>query len=155
MGATPGGLGATSALALMIIGLYFVYRGYLRWQLPVLFLAGVYVSALLLPVAVQAGDGRATAMFSPILADSVAASFTYANYHLFTGGVFLAAFVLMAEMTSRPITLSGQMVFALAAGVLTIVFRLYTPIAVPACAAVLVVNTLVGPINRLTRPRGG
>ncbi|MBN1436728.1 MAG: RnfABCDGE type electron transport complex subunit D [Sedimentisphaerales bacterium] len=152
LGATPGGLGTTSALALMVIGLYFVYRGYLRWQLPLLFLVGVYVSALILPVTVSPAGPQRSAMIYPIVADSLAVGLTYAHYQLFSGGVFIAAFVLLAEMTSRPITLPGQMVFALAAGILTMVFRLYTPIAVPACAAVLVLNTLVGPIDRFTRP---
>ena len=68
----------------------------------------------------------------------------------------LAAFFLANDMATRPKRLRGQIIFALAAGVLTIVARSYggwrmAPLA--AYAALLVMNTFTPLIDWMTRPK--
>lgn len=154
LGAVPGGVGETCSVLLIVIGLYFIYRGYLPWKLPVMFLAGALLGALILPIGAGrlAPDGS-TYTFPFLLADS-AVLLTYINYHLFGGGLMLGAWVLAGEMSCRPITGQGQIIFGFAAGVLTMVFRLFTSMAIPCYAAILVMNSLTGVLDRLTRPRG-
>ena len=68
----------------------------------------------------------------------------------------LAAFFLAGDMATRPIRLSGQIVFGVGAGVLTIVARLYGGWAMAplgAYSALLVMSTLTPLIDRLTRPK--
>ena len=152
LGATPGDLGATSAAALALAGLYFIYRGYMHWQLPLCIIASAFIASLLCPIAV--GSGAIQQLSSiPVAVQHPAISFTYANYHLFTGSLFLVAGILAVDTTCRPITIMGQMIFGTGIGILVIVLRLYTTIPIPAYAAVLIMNTFVQPIDRLTRSR--
>ncbi|MBN2375843.1 MAG: RnfABCDGE type electron transport complex subunit D [Sedimentisphaerales bacterium] len=153
-GAVPGAMGETCAIILLVAGLCLIYRGYMHWQMPVMFLAGAYLAAMVLPIIVNQPGKSPTLVSLPILSENIAVGFCYVNYQLFSGSLMLGAWVLAGEMTSRPITVRGQVIFALAGGVLTMIFRLYTPIAIPCYAAILVMNSLTPALDRLTRPRG-
>ncbi len=148
IGQVPGGIGQTSGLILILVGLFFIYRGYLNWQLPLTFIACACIAAAVFPVKIPADNEF---VYLPIIAQGLEVGLTYINYHLFTGGLLLTAFVFSSDMTSRPITLRGQIIFAAAAGILTITLRLYSPIPMPCYAALLTVNTLRPIIDRLTR----
>lgn len=152
LGAVPGGLGTTSAAVIILVGFFFIYRGYLNWQLPVVFLAAAYCSAMLLPIVLEPTVTPRQVVHLPIIAESFAVGLTYANYHLFVGGLLFAAFILAADMTSRPITLRGQIIFAAAAGLGAIVLRLYSPVPIPTYAALLAMNAAIPTIDRFTRP---
>ncbi|KPK76610.1 MAG: hypothetical protein AMJ79_06125 [Phycisphaerae bacterium SM23_30] len=154
VGAVPGGVGQTCSVALILVGLFLIYRGYLSWQLPATFIAGAYLGAMLLPIGIVTSEPSSNIFLWPIIDGGLAAGFTYLNYHLFSGALLLGALVLTSDMTSRPITVRGQMIFGAGAGLLTTVFRLYSDISIPCCAAILLMNSLVPAIDRLTRPRG-
>jgi len=168
VGSTGGGLGETSVVAILLGGLFLIYRGYIRWQLPVSFLFAAAVSAAVLPLPVGtsgewvwlpalSGMGQAAAANSP--ADwwrLLAVGLTYVSFHLCSGGLMLAAFFLANDMATRPIRLSGQIIFGLGAGVLTIVARIYGGWAMAplgAYSALLVMNTLTPLIDWITRPK--
>lgn len=155
-GNVAGSLGETSGIVLILVGLYFIYRGYVHWQLPLVFIVCAYLTACVCPItAIEQTQSQniGHVIWLPIFAQSIDVGFTYVNYHLFTGGLLLGAFILGADMTARPITLRGQVLFAAGAGVLTIIFRLYTPIPIPCYGALLAVSTFIPTIDRLTRPR--
>lgn len=153
IGRTGGAIGATCAVAIVLAGLFLLYRGYIRWQLPFTFMVSAYVAAVLCPLPMASDSSGAESWCVPLASQSLAVVFTYANYHVLTGTLLLAAFILCADTTSRPITAGGQVIFAAIAGALSIVLRMYTPVALPACAAVLIMNSFVPGIDRLTRPR--
>lgn len=151
-GAVPGGIGETCKIMLVLAGCYLLYRGYTHWQLPLWFLLGAYLTAWLSPFPADAASGP-TRWLSPLTSESLLVVFTYANYQLYSGSIFLAALMLF-DSTSRPITIPGQVFFGFIAGVLAMILRLYTPIAVPAYTALLVCYTFIPLIDRYTRPRG-
>ena len=155
LGATQGCLGATSAVALVLAGLYLMYRGYLHWQLPVMFIVAFYGAALVLPLSVCDQAAGQDVLCLSMTAQGPGVAFTYANYHLLTGTLLLGAFVLTADTTSRPLTKRGKIAFGGLAGFLSIVLRLYTAVPLPACAAVLVMNTFVALTDRIGRRRSG
>ena len=160
VGCTGGGLGETSVVAILLGGLFLIYRGYVRWQLPASFLAAAAVSAAVLPLPVGS-DGQwvwfaAWSGQAESWSHGLAVGLTYVSFHLCSGGLMLGAFFLANDMASRPIKLRGQVIFGLGAGVLTIVARLYggwpmAPLA--AYSALLVMNTFTPLIDRLTRPK--
>jgi Na+-translocating ferredoxin:NAD+ oxidoreductase subunit D len=152
LGAAPGGLGETCAAALILAGVYLVYRGYMHWQLPVFFLLSAWLIAGLLPLPLGTPRNDTTVLWFPFAAGRFAQALTYMNYHLFSGELLFAACLIMTDMTSRPITARGQAFFGIAAGVLTIIFTLYTPIFLPCYAAILAVSTFTPTLDRLTRP---
>ena len=154
LGATPGGIGETCSVVLILVGLFFMYRGYVPWKLPALFLGAAYLAAMLLPIVVEIPQTGGNVIPFPFLAGGPAVGLTYVHYQIFSGGLILGSMVLVGDMTSRPITTRGQVVFAAGAGSLTMIFRLYTPMAIPCYGAILVMNSLTSTIDRLTRPRG-
>jgi len=161
-GTHPGGIGETCAVVILIAGLYLVYRNYVKWQLPAAFLLAAGVVAAIAPIQlVGPGDTVRTVWF-PVAAEQWDVGFTYVNYQLLSGGMLLAAMFLAGEMTTRPVTTRGQVVFGLACGALAMALRLglltrllgltvQTPI--PAYVAVLAMNTLTPWIETIWRPR--
>ncbi|MBN1765889.1 MAG: RnfABCDGE type electron transport complex subunit D [Sedimentisphaerales bacterium] len=155
-----GGLGETAGLILIFIGIFFIYRGYLHWQLPLFFILSTYVMAAVCPVPARGADGARNIIYLPLLAENLSSGFTYMNYHIFSGGLLLAACIISVDMTCRPMTVRGQTLFGVGAGVLTILIRLYCPsfidrflCPISAYSAVLIMNTAVPLIDRVTRPR--
>jgi electron transport complex protein RnfD len=134
--------------------LFFMYRGYVPWKLPTVFLGAAYLGAMLLPIVVKTPQAGGNVILFPFRAGGPAVVLTYVHYQMFSGGLMLGAMILTGDMTSRPITTGGQMIFAAGAGILTMIFRLYTPMAIPCYAGILVMNSLTSTIDRLTRPRG-
>lgn len=154
IGAVPGGIGETCAIALILACLYLVYRGYMHWLLPMVFIMSASLGAMILPILVERDGSVDEVVMLPILAENISVGFTYVNYQLFSGGLLLGACILAGDMTSRPITVRGQVVYGAGAGFIAMIFRLYTPLAIPTYGAILVMNTLVPSIDRLTRRRG-
>ncbi|MCK5270197.1 MAG: RnfABCDGE type electron transport complex subunit D [Sedimentisphaerales bacterium] len=148
--AAGGGLGESCRVLLILIGLYFIYRGYLHWQLPLMFIVSAYAAAAFFPIIVEQPGLPDRLIYFPLLAENLSIGFTYINYHLFTGGLILTAFIMTADMTSRPLTVRVQIYFAVGAGLLTIAVRLYCPAVlsayltpISAYIALLIMNTLV------------
>jgi H+/Na+-translocating ferredoxin:NAD+ oxidoreductase subunit D len=146
--AAGGGLGESCRILLILIGLYFIYRGYLHWQLPLMFIVSAYTAAAFFPIIVEQPGLPDRLICFPLLAENLSVGFTYINYHLFTGGLILTAFIMTADMTSRPLTVRGQIYFAVGAGLLTVAVRLYCPVVlsayltpISAYTALLVMNT--------------
>lgn len=154
IGAVPGSLGETSALVIVVVGLYLAYRGYIHWQLPMLFIATALIATVLCPVMVDLGPSAERVAWFPALTADPLVAITYMTYQLLSGGLLLGAFVFMTDMTCRPITRQGQLLFAICAGVLTVIYRYYSSIEIPCYAAILTMNTFSPAIDRLTRPRG-
>jgi len=149
-GYIPGGIGETCKITLVAVACYGLYRGYVSWPLPVTFVGAAYAAALLCPV--PAGTtGRL--VWPGLTAEGVLTGFTYLNYQILSGSILAGAVLFAPDMTSRPITVRGQVIFAAAGGALSMVFRLYTDLAIPCYAAILVCNSFTGMIDRHTRFR--
>ena len=145
LGAVPGGIGETSTLVLIIVGLYLIYRGYLRWQLPAVMLASAAIAASILPVELH-GDYR----WFPVLEveQDRAVGLAYVLYHLTAGQLMIGAFLLAGDVTASPMRVHGQLVFAVGIGVLTIFMRLYGVLSGECYWSILIMNALVGTIDR-------
>ncbi|MFQ5502925.1 MAG: RnfABCDGE type electron transport complex subunit D [Phycisphaerae bacterium] len=150
IGAVPGGIGETCAVALIIAGLFLIYRGYLRWQLPVVLLGSAALAAAILPV-----DLGGNYQWFPALEveQGSAVGLAYVLYHLTSGQLMLGAFLLAGDSLSSPMRVHGQIVFAAGVGVLTIFMRLYGVLEGECYWSILMMNVLVGTINhRMKRP---
>lgn len=172
LGARPGGIGETCAIVIVIAGLYLVYRHYVKWQLPAAFIFAACAVAALAPVQLQgpgntvvgdwgpAGGWALSNWFSlqpwtppPLLREGLDVGFIYVCFQLLSGEFLLAAFFLAPEMTSRPVTSGGQVLFGLGAGATAMLLRLYVDTPVPAYVAVLLMNTFTPAIDWIWRPR--
>lgn len=150
IGAVPGGIGETSTLAIVIVGFFLIYRGYLKWQLPVAVLASAFVAASILPV-----ESRGQYHWFPVFATEGgrAVGLAYVLYHLTAGQLMLGAFLLAGDVVSSPMRASGHVLYGIGIGVLTIFMRLYGVLECECYWAILIMNVLVGTIDRFTSRR--
>lgn len=127
IGRTGGSLGETSAIAILIGGLYLIYKGYIDWRVPTGYLGTVFVLSLIF--------GQ-----NPF-------------FHLFAGGLMLGAFFMATDMVTSPITAKGRLIFAIGAGVILMVIRLWGGYPEGVSYSILLMNGFTPLINRYTRPR--
>ncbi len=133
MGQMGGSFGEVSAIALLIGGIFLLFRKVITWHIPVAFLLTVF-------------------LFSGIF-HWVDPSY-YANplFHLLTGGVLLGAIFMATDMVTSPTSPLGMLIFGLGCGIITIVIRLFGAYPEGVSFAILIMNALVPLINKATKP---
>lgn len=134
LGITTGSIGEMSALALLLGGLYLLYRKVISWHIPV---------ALLGTMALMTG------IFWYVDPEH------YANplIHLLSGGAVLGAFFMATDLVTSPVTKKGMVVFAIGIGVITVVIRLFGSYPEGISFAILIMNAFVPLINSYFKPR--
>ena len=133
MGWQAGAIGATFGLGLIIGGAYLILRGFIRWELSLSFLAGVFITALLFNVANPAKYG------GPL-------------FHLLSGYTLIGAFFLVTEDSSSPVNFGPMLVYGAAAGFLTVLIRNVGFFVDGVVFAVLMMN-LANPLIDKIRPK--
>ncbi len=135
IGNVPGCIGETSVIALLIGGIYLIYRRYINWYVPVYYIATVFILVSILPPR------------------TVTPWASNPFYHIFAGGLFLGAFFMATDMVTSPLTKRGLTIFAIGAGVLTVLIRFYSGYPEGVCYSILLMNTATPLIDRFTKPR--
>ncbi|MCK4487029.1 MAG: RnfABCDGE type electron transport complex subunit D [Desulfobacterales bacterium] len=133
MGRQAGAIGSTFGLGLIVGGLYLILRGYMRWEISLSFLAGVFITALLFN-----------------LSDS--AKYAGPLFHLFTGYTLVAAFFLLPEDSSSPANFIPMLIFGAMAGMMTVLIRNIGAYVDGVVFAVLLMN-LCNPLLDKIRPK--
>ncbi|MCI5944784.1 MAG: RnfABCDGE type electron transport complex subunit D [Eubacterium sp.] len=132
LGTTAGTIGETSAVLLLLGGLYLIARKVISWKIPV-----CYIVTLGLFVLLFGGHGF---------------DMTYLAEHLCGGGLMLGAFFMATDYVTSPITPKGQIVFGILLGILTGIFRLFGGSAEGVSYAIIFCNLLVPLIEKFTTP---
>lgn len=132
IGTRNGSLGETSTVLLLLGGLYLIWRGYINWVVP---------AAMILIV------GLLTWIFGP------AGLFTGDPlFHMMAGGLILGAFFMATDMVTIPITITGQIIFAVGAGTITVLIRLAGGYPEGVCYSLLLMNAVTPLIDRFVKP---
>ncbi|HCE41267.1 electron transport complex subunit RsxD [Alloalcanivorax profundimaris] len=121
-------------LAFLVGGLYLLARRVIGWHIPVAFLAGLGVPAL---IAHQIDAAR----------------FAGPLFHLFSGGAMLGAFFIATDPVSAATSRLGRFIQALLIGVLIWVIRTFGGYPDAVAFAVLLLNLAAPFIDYYTRPR--
>lgn len=134
LGLHGGAIGETCCLALLIGFAYLLVRKVIKWHVPVIFIATVFVCYL-----IATGD------------------FTYALSEILAGGLFIGAIFMATDYVTSPITLKGKMVFALGCGLVTFVIRYFCAYPEGVSFSILAMNILTPYIEKWTAntPLGG
>jgi len=134
LGDINGCIGETSSLAILVGGLYLLWRKVISWRIPAAFIGSVAIYAAVLRFA-------APAVAMPV------------SFHLLAGGLFLGAFFMATDMVTSPTTPAGQIVFGICCGVLTMLIRTIASGSYPegVSFSILVMNAFVPLVNRFTR----
>ena len=131
LGNVGGSLGETSALALLIGGVFLLVLGLISWHTPVAYLGGLAVLELIYTLA-TGGE------MSQVL------------YALLSGGVILGAFFMATDYVTTPITGTGKLIFGLGCAVLTFVIREFASMPEGCSFSILLMNLLTPYIDKLT-----
>ncbi len=131
IGNIGGCLGEASALALLVGGLYLIVRKVITWHIPVCYIGTVFVL---------------TTLFNGF---NIAESF----YSLFVGGLMLGAFFMATDYTTTPMTIKGQVIFAIGAGVITALVRLFGGYPEGVSYSILIMNLCVPLIDKYVKVR--
>lgn len=131
IGNIGGCIGEASALALLLGGIYLLVKRVISWHIPVCYLFTVFLVTLLF-----SGDGLYISFYS-----------------IFLGGAFLGAFFMATDYTTTPMTVKGQIIFAVGAGFLTAIIRLFGGYPEGVSYSILIMNLVVPLIDRYVKTR--
>jgi len=132
---TFGGIGWEWVNSFVALGgIYLLYAGIIRWQIPVATLAGLAAPALLLHLVDPA-------------------RFASLTFHLFSGAAMLGAFFIATDPVSAAATDRGRLIFGASIGFLIYAIRTWGGYPDGVAFAVLLMNAAVPLIDRYTRPR--
>lgn len=134
IGNIGGSLGETSAFALIIGGLYLLYRGHVDWRIPFTYIGTVFILTVI--IGFYTGQG----MWYPL-------------FHVLAGGLMLGAFFMATDWVTSPITKKGKVIFGLGCGLLTVLIRTKGGYPEGVCYSILLMNTVTPLIDRYTKSR--
>ncbi|MET0064992.1 MAG: RnfABCDGE type electron transport complex subunit D [Candidatus Thiodiazotropha sp.] len=134
LGTTAGSAGETSALLILLCGLYLAFRRMLDWRIPVMVMVGA------------AGTSGIFYLIDP-------AQYPDPLFVLCSGGLMLGAWFMASDMVGSPVTPLGVIIYALLIGVLTVVIRLFGGLTEGVMYAILLGNAATPLIDQLTQPR--
>ena len=134
LGDKNGCIGEVSGLALLIGGIYLLWRRCISWQVPVFYIGTVAVFAAILWLVDPIHN------YNPL-------------FHILTGGLVLGAFFMATDMVTTPVTKTGLALFGIGCGVLTMVIRKWGGYPEGVSFAILIMNAFTPLLNRMTRPR--
>lgn len=146
IGKCSGSMGEISALLLILGGLFLLYKGYIRWQIPVFFIGTVMLFSFL--YAYAGGVSIIKPEYSPAYS-----AFIYSLYHLVSGGLMLGAWFMATDMVTTPVTRWGNVIFGVGCGLITSLIRIFGQYPEGVMFSILLMNIATPLITRLIKPR--
>ena len=138
-GNVGGTIGETSAFALLIGGIYLIYKRIINPMVPLIYIGGIFLLYWFF-------GGVDASFFS-------GAALTIPTFQILSGGIFLGAFFMLTDMTTTPITAKGQAIFAGGCAFLTFIIRKYGGYPEGCSYAILLMNLATPLIDRYVKPR--
>jgi len=134
VGTLAGSMGETSALLLLLGGLFLLSQRVITWHIPVATIATLALAATLMN------------LYDP-------GHYPDALYHLVGGATLLAAFFIATDPVTSPISPRGQLIFGAGLGVLIYSIRTWAAYPEGVAFAIILMNTCTPLIDHYVRPR--
>lgn len=131
IGNIGGCVGETCAVLILLGGIYLIYKGIISYIMPVCYLVTIFVLTFLL------GGFNIEFAVAQILA----------------GGVMLGGFFMLTDYTTSPMTKKGQIIYAVLAGVICSVIRLYGGYPEGCSYSILLANVMTPLIDKYVNNR--
>ena len=128
-----GGVIGGSGAALLIGGIYLLLAGVITWHIP-----AVMIASFTLCMGLGGPGG-----FHPL----------YLLAQICGGGILMSAFFMATDPVTSPVSVPGHVIYAVAIGILSAVFRIYGSADDSASYAVILCNLLTPLIDRVAIPK--
>jgi len=135
LGNVPGAIGEVCKVALLVGLVYLLIRRVISWRIPVILIATTALLTWML-----GKEGAFTFDGDPLQA-------------VLSGGLMLGAIFMATDYTTSPMTGKGQIVFAVGAGIIITVIRLYGAYPEGMTYAILIMNLFTPLIDRFMKPK--
>ncbi len=139
IGERAGSIGEVSVLALLIGGLYLLYKRYITWHIPITFLATVGILTWIFG-GKNASGGLALFAGDPVL-------------HLLSGGLMLGAFFMATDYVTGPQLRQAQVFFGLGCGLITVIIRLIGGFPEGVMFSILLMNCFAPLLDRMIKSK--
>ena len=137
-GNTAGSLGETSAILLLAGAALLFIKRYITWHIPLSFIATVALIAWAF-----GGSDPDTGKLVLFTGDAI--------FHLLAGGMILGVFFMATDYVTVPTIPSGQIVFGIGCGLITMLIRLLGGFPEGVMFAILLMNCFTPIIDRSMR----
>ncbi len=134
LGNRGGSLGEVCILALLLGGLYLLYKRIITWQIPVSFILTVGIFTWVF--GSKEGFFKGDFLFQ-----------------ILSGGLVLGAVYMATDYVTSPITKAGQLIFGICCGLLTSVIRVWGGYPEGVCYSILIMNAIVPLVDRFVQKR--
>lgn len=134
MGFMGGSIGEISAIAILLGGIFLLWRKIISWHIPVSFILTSFLFAGVLWLV------DPTRFADPL-------------FHILTGGLMLGAFFMATDMVTSPMTPKGMLLFGFGCGLITILIRSFGAYPEGVSFAILIMNAFVPLINKGFKPK--
>ena len=133
LGSVGGCMGETSAILLLVGGVYLVVRKVISPRIPLAYIGTVAVIALLFPQ----GNDR----------------LVWLGYQVLSGGLMLGAIFMATDYATSPVTKGGQIVYGIGCGLITMFIRYFGSYAEGVSYAILIMNIAVLLLDKIGVPK--
>ncbi|MGB8951880.1 MAG: RnfABCDGE type electron transport complex subunit D [Candidatus Aminicenantales bacterium] len=133
-GNVGGCLGETSAIALLLGGLFLLFRRTIDWRIPL----GILLSLT---------------VFTGVFWLASPDKYVSPGFHLLAGGLLLGAFFMATDMVTSPLAPMATWIYALGIGFLIGLIRLFGGFPEGVMYSILLMNACVPLLNIYIRPR--
>ena len=134
LGNIGGSMGETSAVLLLLGGVFLLWKRVITWHIPVSMIATLLVLAGLM-------HGLNPDKYPGM------------EVHLLAGATLLGAFFIATDLVTSPVSAKGQLVFGAGCGLLVYVIRTWAGYPEGMAFAVLLMNAVTPLIDHYLRPR--
>jgi len=129
-----GSMGEIAAAALILGGIFMIWKKIITWHIPVAVLASA-------------------ALFTGILWMADPTKYADPLFHLLTGGMMLGAIFMATDYVTSPMTPKGMIIYGTGIGVITVLIRTWGAYPEGVSFAILIMNALVPLLNMYIKPR--
>ena len=131
-----GSMGEIGSFALILGGLYLLWRRVITWHIPVAVLGTMALFAMF----VGLGEGGSVVWQLPL-------------FHILAGGALLGAIFMATDYSTSPMTHNGMIIYGVGIGVLTMIIRLWGAYPEGMSFAIFIMNAATPLINKYCRPK--
>jgi len=153
VGGQPGPIGVGSAIAVIVGGLFLLYRGLIDYRIPLLIIVTAFIAFLVLPVPTVITEHGANWRWLAMRETDVRweTAVTFANYELMASPVLFVAFFLATSGSLRPMSYRARTPFAILVGILCAVAQLYVSVSFGPYLALLIAGLASPALDRICR----